>query len=139
MVQDVAAIRALLKQLVWDKEGGDGEWRAKSSSNSPLQSHSPVKQDPGKRPLVLVMHDTGAVSGIQAAVSLTRTQRLREGKKGGIISMVFINGILVGEGKSVESTRKDLGEPALPQYAKVDVSSSILCISSRSYPLSDQV
>ena len=139
MVQDVAAIRALLEELVWDEEGGDGEWRAISSSNSPLQSHPPIKRDPGPKFLVLVMHHTGAVPGTQTAVNLTRTHRLKDGKKGGIISMVFINGIFGGKGETLEKMVKDLGEPALPKYAKVDVRSSILRTKFRYYPLSNKV
>lgn len=94
LAHDVASIKALLEVLVKDENS-----------------------------VVLVMHDTGAIAGTQAAVNLTRTRRLKEGKKkGGIISMVFIDGILSREGESLESMMRNLGEPALPQYAVVDVS-----------------
>lgn len=128
MAQDVASIKALLEVLVWDEEGGDGVWGADPSSPRPSSSsrYPPTKRASGQRSIVLVMHDTGAVSGTQAAVNLTRTHRRKERKKGGIIGMVFIDGILVPEGESLESTMKAVGEPALPRYAQVDVSVSIL-------------
>lgn len=108
-----------------DKEQGD----AKSSSprpsspafNSPLRNGRPFKRDPGPKSVVLVMHTTGAVPGTQAAINLTRTHRLKEGKKGGIISVVFINGLLVDKGESLTSAMESLGVVALPKYAEVHV------------------
>ena len=154
LAEDVDAIRHLLKALVWDEEGGDGKWgrngagengddgterndknsdprNDSSNPNSEPQDpekHRPMKRDTGKKDVVIVMHSYGAVPGCQAVTNLERSHRIKEGKKGGVISLFLIGGLLVTEGESLASTMLGLGEAALPKFAEVDV--KFLALSS---------
>ena len=147
LAEDVATIRHVLEALVWDEEGGDGKWGGnddgekgdesternekkpdpKNDSSNPNletqdpENHQPVKRDTGKKDVVIVMHSYGAVPGCQAITNLERSHRIKKGKKGGVISLFFIGGLLVAEGESLESTMLGLGEAALPKFAEVDV------------------
>lgn len=150
MVEDVAAIRSVLKELVWDEEGGDGKdcddddneeqegndnhnYEGKSGKKGAKNSQKPsskhdqsIKRDTGKKNIILVMHSTGAVAGCQAISKLERSFRIKKGKEGGIISLFFIGGFLLDEGESLESTMLSMGEKAMPGYAEAGVSCSRL-------------
>ena len=88
MSEDVAAIRRVLEALVRDEED-----------------------------VVLVMHSNGAVAGCQAVTGLERCLRVKDLKRGGVTSLVFIGGLQVEEGESIESSLLGLGEKRLPEYA----------------------
>ncbi|CAD6587374.1 MAG: hypothetical protein ASARMPREDX12_002827 [Alectoria sarmentosa] len=120
LAEDVATIRRVLEALVWDEEGGDGKWggnddgehgddgterndktsdprNGSSNTNSEPQDpelHQPMKRNPGKKDVVIVMHSYGAVPGCQAITNIERSHRIKEGKKGGVISLFFIGGLL---------------------------------------------
>ena len=111
MAEDVAAIRGVLEELVRDEENGDGQ-----------KEGGYMQRDDGRKEVVLVMHSSGAVAGCQAVASFERSLRIKRGKNGGVISLVFIGGLLVDEGGSLESTMEELGEGALPSHAAVEVS-----------------
>ena len=59
----------------------------------------PLVEDEGKD-IVLVMHSYAGMPGAAAATGLARSQRVKEGKLGGIIGLVFIAAFLVPEGMS---------------------------------------
>lgn len=151
MAEDVNSIRRLIEELVWDEEGGDGKWggtadaddedekkgsrdttaKTNDDKNHPstfyfpyrdISTPRPITPDPGKKDVVLVMHASGAVSGCQAITGLSRTQRKQLGKKGGVIGLFFICGLLVSEGESLESTMLGMGEATVPEFAELDVS-----------------
>ena len=92
MTEDVASIRRLLEALVRNEEE-----------------------------IVLVMHSYGAVAGCQTITGLERSLRVQKREGGGVISLVFVGGVLTEEGESIESTMLALGERALPGYAKEEV------------------
>ena len=94
MKEDITAIRRVLEALV-EKEEED---------------------------VVVVMHGYGAVPGCQAIAGLERTVRVKEGKMGGVAALVFVGGLLVEEGESIESTLRGLGEEGVPEYVEKDVS-----------------
>ena len=89
MAEDVATIRRALEELIKSEED-----------------------------IILVMHSYGAVPGCQAVAGLERSFEVKEGKRGGLTSLVFIGGLLVEEGESISSTMLALGEKALPEYAE---------------------
>ena len=120
MAEDVATIRGVLEELVWDEEGGDG--KENESRPRPPSSQHTLQRSPGRNSVVLIMHSTGAIPGIQAITALSQTHRRRMGRRGGIISIFFINGLLVAEGESLESTMRGMGEDVLPGFAEVEVS-----------------
>lgn len=148
LAEDVAAIRGVLKELVWDEEGGDGKGgdddndddkydddpnsgkegieKNKGLSYSKEEHHS-IRRDSGKKNIILVMHSTGAIAGCQAITKLERSFRVKRGKEGGVIGLFFVGGLLINEGESFESTMLNMGEKALPGYAEVEVSFQ-LCV-----------
>ena len=106
--EDVATIRAVLTELVCGKGGQD----EKEASRYDLW-------DSKNKEVILVMHSSGAVPGCQAITNLERSLRIKKGKKGGVVSVIFINGLLVEEGESLESTMQESSLEALPSYAEV--------------------
>ena len=106
--EDVATIRAVLTELVCGKGGKDGK-----------EGRGYDLWDSKNKEVILVMHSSGAVPGCQAITNLERSLRIKEGKKGGVVGVVFINGLLVDEGESLESTIRETGAEALPSYAEV--------------------
>lgn len=75
--------------------------------------------------VVLVMHAYGVIPGCQAVTAdLDRAVRAKEGKSGGVVSLVLIGGWLVKEGESIMSTTRALGEEGevmMPGYAELEV------------------
>lgn len=57
----------------------------------------PLVEDQG-RDVVLVMHSYAGMPAAAAASGLSKTKRMKEAKKGGIIGLVFIAAFLVPEG-----------------------------------------
>lgn len=55
------------------------------------------------RDVVLVMHSYGGCPGPAAAFGLSKTERLKAGKRGGIIGLAFISAFVVNEGASLLS------------------------------------
>ena len=87
---DVRTIRATLERLVED-EGKD---------------------------VMLAPHSLGAVSGCQTVTGLEKSKRLKEGKSGGIIHVLFITALLIGQGQKL----RDCLEDGLPSWKSFDVS-----------------
>ena len=87
---DVRTIRATLERLVED-EGKD---------------------------IMLAPHSLGAVSGCQTVTGLEKSKRLKEGKGGGIIHVLFITALLIGQGQKL----RDCLENDLPSWKSFDVS-----------------
>ena len=110
LADDVAAIRGVLEELVRGAEGGDGKVFS-----------GDLQRDPGNKEVILVMEYSGAVPGCQAITSLELSSRMKEGKRGGVVSLVFVGGLLVDEGESLESTMVGLGEKVLPEYTGAEV------------------
>ncbi len=106
----MAAIRGVIAELVWDEKGGDGKKPGEYG-----------RRDPGGKDVVLVMYSSGAIPGCQAVTSFERSLRFKEGKRGGVISLVLVGGLLVGEGESLESTMLEMGEDMLLEYIGVEV------------------
>lgn len=152
MMEDVAVIRRVLEELVWDdkheqqddkddgkeqdpgkddeddvanKKQNDEETKPNETQNrgdNNTERGRPIERDSGNKNVVLVMHSSGAVSGCQAITNLERSRRIKEGKKGGVISLILIGGLLVNQGETLISTMERLGERALPVYAEIEVS-----------------
>jgi pimeloyl-ACP methyl ester carboxylesterase len=53
--------------------------------------------------VVLVMHSYGGIPGSAAAKGLSKEDREKEGKKGGIIGLVYISSFAIEEGQSLIS------------------------------------
>lgn len=51
-----------------------------------------------KKDVVLVMHSYGGIPGSVAAHGLSKVQRTLEGKEGGVLGLIFICALLLGEG-----------------------------------------
>lgn len=51
--------------------------------------------------VVLVMHSYGGIPGSVAAHGLDKVQRMKEGRQGGVLGLIFVSGFVVGEGASV--------------------------------------
>ena len=66
--------------------------------------------------IMVVMHSYGGMPGSVAAKGLGKVQRMQEGKKGGVVGLVFISGFVLAEGASVA----DGMGGALPDWVKED-------------------
>ena len=137
MKEDVAVIRRVLEELVWDDKHGQKDDKDDGKEQDPgkddrddvtnkkqndeetkpneTQIHGdnntekgrPIERDSGNKDVVLVMHSSGAVSGCQAITNLERSHRVKEGKKGGVISLILIGGLLVNEGETLHPRWSD--------------------------------
>jgi pimeloyl-ACP methyl ester carboxylesterase len=70
--------------------------------------------------VVLLMHSFGGVYGGSAAKGLSKTEREKEGKKGGIVALVYMAAAAVPSGMTTLE-RMGVGEELLP-WVKLDVS-----------------
>ena len=128
---DVTAIRRLLETLVRNDDEMDEESNGGIRKRDGKSKRGDIRPDTGGNDVVLVMHSSGAVSGCQAIASLERTRRMKEGKKGGVVGLVLIGGLLANEGESLASTMVAMGQEALPKYTKSEVGKSTNMCESR--------
>ncbi len=60
----------------------------------------PLIEDDGKD-VVLIMHSYGGVPGSSAARGLSKAQRSKDGKKGGVVGLIYVSGFVLPGGASV--------------------------------------
>ena len=72
----------------------------------------------GGKEVVVVMHSGGSVPGSEALINLSKTERQKEGKKGGVIRVVYIGILLPKAGKTIYETFNEvIQSPDLdPEY-----------------------
>ena len=75
-------------------------------------------EDEGKD-VLLAIHSYGGVPGCQAIGELEKNARLKEGKKGGVVHVLFMAALLVEQGKRL----RDALPGGLPPWAAFDVRS----------------
>ena len=75
----------------------------------------PLIEEQGKE-VVLVMHSYGGMPGSVASNGLGKTQRTQEGKRGGVLGLVFVSGFVLQEGASVADGQGG----SLPAWVKED-------------------
>lgn len=88
----------------------------------------PLVEDQSKD-VVLVVHSYGGVVGAGAAYGLSKTDRLAQNLKGGVIGLIYIAGNIVPEGQSEFDT---VGR-AWPPWLVIDKVSSLSHLRSRQY------
>lgn len=71
----------------------------KADSDAIASAIRPLVEDEG-RDVLLVMHSYAGMPGAAAAMGLAKTERMQQGRSGGIIGMVFIAAFVVPEGLS---------------------------------------
>lgn len=71
-----------------------------------------------ERDVLLVMHSYGGMSGAAAAWGLSKSERMRQNKPGGIIGMVFIAAFIVPEDVSCAGMQGGIG--SLPPWILQD-------------------
>lgn len=64
------------------------------------ESLLPLIENEGKE-VVIVMHSYGGVPGSSAARGLGKVQRVGEGKKGGVVGLIYVSGFVLPGGASV--------------------------------------
>ena len=69
--------------------------------------------------VVLLMHSYGGCPGGAAATGLSKTERLANGQKGGVIGLVYMCAFVAGEGDSLISK---LPGQTLPDWVLINVS-----------------
>ena len=76
--------------------------------------------------VIVVVHAYGGVPSSHAITGLERASRVRDGKRGGVVDLVFVGEPLVEEGgESIGTTLLEgLGEKGAPEDAKEEVSNS---------------
>ena len=80
--------------------------------------------------VLVVMHSYGGIPGTQAVKNVTRKERKEQGKKGGVMGMVYVSSLLISEGESSEDSFAAFrGEP--PDFFRVSVRLSFSGRSSR--------
>ena len=67
--------------------------------------------------IVMVMHSYGGECGGQAVMGLTKAERKREGKKGGIIGLIYMTAFMIPRGRSLT----DAMGGVLPRWITLDV------------------
>ena len=87
-------------------------------------------EDDGKD-VVLAMHSYGGLPGSQSVVGLEKSVRIKEGKKGGVVHILFIAAFVLENGQSLVDA---LGG-GLPPWAVADVSKTQFCYRTNA-PLS---
>jgi pimeloyl-ACP methyl ester carboxylesterase len=70
----------------------------------------------GGHDIVIIMHSYGGIPGTQAVAGLSKTSRLAEGKKGGVIALVYLCAFLLQKGESLVSFEGGLN----PSYTVID-------------------
>ena len=60
--------------------------------------------DDGENDLVVVCHSYGGVPGGGAAYGLSKTARAKEKKKGGVVGLIYVAGLVVSENTSLLET-----------------------------------
>jgi pimeloyl-ACP methyl ester carboxylesterase len=88
-----------------------------------IRAVTTVLADEGKE-ILLVMHSYGGLPGSQSCEGLSKTERERQGKKGGVIALVYIAAFVFPEG-TTRSTRE-----SLPPIIDVKVSNPPLSLST---------
>jgi pimeloyl-ACP methyl ester carboxylesterase len=71
-----------------------------------IRAVTTVLADDGKE-ILLVMHSYGGLPGSQSCEELAKNERERQGKKGGVIALVYIAAFVFPEG-TIHSTRETL-------------------------------
>lgn len=74
--------------------------------------------------VIIVMHSYGGIAGTESAKGFSKAEREKEGKKGGVVGLVFLSAFLLPVGMSLASflgdgfppawVQKEVGPPALP-------------------------
>lgn len=94
------------------------------------ESLLPLIENEGKE-VVIVMHSYGGVPGSSAARGLGKVQRVGEGKKGGVVGLIYISGFVLPGGASVADGQG--GQlPAWVKQNEVRSSSQLIIPSSTS-------
>jgi pimeloyl-ACP methyl ester carboxylesterase len=70
----------------------------------------------GGHDIVIILHSYGGIPGTQAVAGLSKTSRLAEGKKGGVIALVYLCAFLLQKGESLVSFEGGLN----PSYTVID-------------------
>ena len=78
--------------------------------------------------VLLVMHSYGAIAGACSVHGLSKRERKAKGLPGGVLGMLFMNGILVDVGKDLNWT---LG--VLPLWSRIKVRVQIKCTEGFSW------
>lgn len=68
--------------------------------------------------VVLAVHSLGGISGCQTVNGLEKSKRLKEGKQGGVVQVLFIAALVVKQNQELG----DALEGGLPPWASLDVS-----------------
>lgn len=58
--------------------------------------------------MVLLMHSYGGSPGNGSAVGLSKEERERDGKKGGVVGLVFVSAYVAKEGQTIREDLKPL-------------------------------
>jgi pimeloyl-ACP methyl ester carboxylesterase len=70
----------------------------------------------GGHDIVIILHSYGGIPGTQAVAGLSKASRLAEGKKGGVIALVYLCAFLLQKGESLVSFEGGLN----PSYTVID-------------------
>ena len=89
-----------------------------------------------EKEVVVFFHSAGGNPGCQAIRGLERALRRREGKRGGVVSLVFIAAFLIPEGSTLVATAEGA---QLPSWAEFDVSFSLPLASEKDHSHAESV
>lgn len=89
----------------------------------------PLIEEEGKD-VVLLMHSYGGSPGNGSAVGLSKKERERDGKKGGVVGLVFVSAYVAKEGQNIREDFKPSDAKKLEKSlaaVAIDVSLSFFC------------
>jgi hypothetical protein len=90
-----------------------------------------IKAADAGRDVVLIMHSYGGIPGSAAAKGLSKEERAKEGKPGGLVRLMYISSFAIPEGKSLQDLAAEPSPWCQPDPATVRTFSITLCVSHR--------
>ncbi|CAN8099833.1 unnamed protein product [Discula destructiva] len=79
--------------------------------------------------IVVLMHSYGGLYGSAAVQGLSKSERLQQGKQGGVLALIYVSAVVPLAGKScldMMGTKID----SLPPFSTYDESTGIVCLSA---------
>jgi len=103
------------------KQGGSGATMANDAAT--IQSVTSKLVDEGKD-IVLVTHSYGGIPGTESVKGLVRTDREKDGKKGGVVRIVYVTSLVTPVGFSLKTLMGD----TLPDFIRIEVRLAVPCV-----------
>ena len=104
-----------------------------SDASSVRQQFLPAIEEEGKD-VILLCHSYGGIPGGGAAHSLSKSARMQQGKKGGVVGLIYISAFVVPEGMSLVNYLGGKHPPyLLGNKVRISFTSTTCFLSAKTY------